>query len=226
MKKMLILLLVVFITLIFGCTQTTTTNDDSASATEPEENFLAGLFATPDSYCVTYSTIAAAYTASGESMASEMTYCKDKSNVAIEIEALGNKMHSFCLDGKGSSCYGEGSSAMCAEDTNICGSLSEPFAQANMDQYQPSMYVKSSAKQIAGLTALCYSMDVVAAGKAAGQDTSQIPEQMRYMSFCYHPQYKYLLYYSYAGTTVEVKSFVTPASAEKFVLPVKVQTLE
>lgn len=219
-KLLLGLMLVV---MIVGCGENSTTTIDDTKEdvkTEITSDPLAGLLAAPDSYCVTYSTtMPNTPQAPGERLNSEMEYCKDRANSGLFINAFGSKINNFCLNSKGSSCYGEGTSATCMEDDSICNSLQDPFGQMNLDKYDARFYQKSTQRQFAGITGKCFRVDMVEVGKATNQDTSNIPEQVRYLDFCYHPQFKYLLYYSFMGSVTEVKNFVTPALPLKFVLP-------
>lgn len=221
-----LLLGLMLVMMIVGCGENATTTIDDANddvETETTADPLAGLMAAPESYCVTYSTtMPNAPKAPGESLDSEMEYCKDQANSALFINAFGSKIDNFCVNGKGSSCYREGTSATCMEDESICGSLHDPFGQMNLDEYDARFYQKSTQRQFAGITGKCFRVDMVEVGKATNQDTSNIPEQVRYLDFCYHPQFKYLLYYSFMGSVTEVKSFVTPAPAGKLVLPAAV----
>ena len=220
--KWMIILLILTITLLMGCQQATTpTTQESPAVTVNEKTNekadpLAGLSSAPDSYCVGYSTAATSPTGN---MYFDLEYCKDKGKVMVAFDESGETIKSFCLDGQGWGCYGQGDASACSEDTAICNSLDEPFAKINLDQFDAAMYENMPRREVAGLSARCFRADVLKSAKAAGQN---IPEQMRYMDFCYHPQYKYLLYYSFGGATTEVKNFVTPAPAGKFVLPSEV----
>ncbi len=179
---------------------------DDDKATGPTAN----LKEKPTSYCVTYfNTIAVA------GAVQQMEYCRDENNAMGMTEQFGSQVQMFCLDGKGSTCSGDASHKDCFESVQICGTLREPFAEVQLPS-GGEFYEKAAGRSIAGLQAQCYRLDIGRAGGMIGQD---IPEALRYAHLCYHPWFNMLVYYDFNDITTEVKTLVTPAAAEKFVLP-------
>ena len=194
-----ILLGLMLVLIVVGCVNNT-------------ESPLKNLLAVPSSYCATYSTQLSS--ARGNTNTT-IEFCKDSKNRAVYAKAMDMAVLSFCLEGKGYTCF-QGS---CSEDTSNCDSSEDAMDKVNTNKYEEKFYEHIADRNIGGVMAKCYRVDTIKAAKTSGADISNILEQNKFMQFCYHPIYKYVLYYSYDGITTEVQNFVTPAPTSKFVLP-------
>ncbi len=208
MKVQRVLLMMVLLLLVAGCGEKAATEKTEVVTPAPPPSPLAEFSPRPESYCLTY---VSTNSAPGGAYTSEQEFCREKDNFMRNTRVFGAEAQAFCIEGKGLNCM----SASCEEDPAICEE-EDPFGQLGLDQYDTLLYENMPERQFSGLTAKCFRLDIAEANRQLGEN---VPETMRFMDFCYHPKYKLLLYYRYAGMSLEVSQLSIPAPKGKLVVP-------
>ena len=219
MKKKIFLFLLVLaaLFLIAGCGEQSTSSEDSAASTNTDtaaktasasdtETEISKLKNSPGDYCMTYINEVPGLP---PELNSEVEYCIKGDDQRSKVSLAGFETTSYCLDGgaKNVVC----SAGNCADDSNACSPDKVPFASVTSTDMKD--YKKAPGRQIAGLDAKCYTLDI---RDLQGVEDAGLGDDYYIVEICYHPEFKHILYHSGAGTKTYVKSFLTPAPEEKF----------
>lgn len=183
-----------------GSAQLSDKMQNSGSEAEAEISQLKEV----EDYCITYIN-----EVQGAGLSTEMEYCIKGNDKMGRVNFGGPDTLNFCIGGNtGKMC----SSGECYDNPGACNSIQKPFA--NIDSSNMKYYQKAAGRQIAGLNAKCYTLDI---SKIAGVTKSDnAPEGYYDVELCYHPQFRQLLYYKGTGALTQAKEFAAPAPPDKF----------
>ena len=224
-KTTLLFVILLFTGLMLGCNANQTTAPEQKStastqksaetsakanapaATNDAQIEISALKSAPNDYCVIYLNEISGLP---PELNTEIEYCVKGTDIMTKSILAGSETKTLCLEGgkKNLVCFGE----QCMPNTNPCGAEKAPFASVTTNDLK--YYKKASGRQIAGLSTKCYTLNL---REIQGmQEISGLGKDYEMIELCYHPELNYLLYYKGGGIKTEVKSFVTPAPADRF----------
>lgn len=202
MKRFLCAMLVVFMLVIVGCSRGNIPAQSEKSGAD-QDGDITQLEDIPHDFCIVYTS-----EAEGIPEGTEIEYCIKENDRMTKASAAGIEIITLCLGDVGKLC----SEGICYDDSEACNSIDVPFGSVDVPS-DTHYYKKAPSRLVGGLSATCYTINM---RELPGVNGEELPDEYANVEVCYHPQYKYLLYYSGAGLTTQVKSFVMPAPAEKF----------